>query len=61
MNIWLPWLSVALIDPLASLDDNFGAMEIGEIEKRSLRERQSMNRRFAQTRGLPTPEPAEGR
>lgn len=55
VNIWLPWLTVALIDPLASLEDHFGDMDIDEIEKKPLAERQALNRRFAQTRGLPPP------
>jgi len=43
-----------MLGSLANLEDAFGDMEIDQIEKKPLEQRQAMNLRFAQTRGLPT-------
>lgn len=36
---WLPWLSVAILDPMAKMKEAFGTFEIDEIEKMPLSER----------------------
>jgi hypothetical protein len=37
--VWLPWLTVAILDPMTRLQDAYGSMDIDEIEKTPKRER----------------------
>ena len=49
---WLPWLTVAQIEPLVRLRDVFGSMDIDEIEKLPRAERLRRSAAFSQTRGF---------
>ena len=49
---WLPWLTVAQMEPLLRLHDVFGSFDIGEIEKLPLAERRRRNAQFSKTRGF---------
>ena len=49
VKLWLPWLTVAAIDPLTQLKDTFGSMRIEEIEQLPLSKRQSLNEAYVQT------------
>ena len=54
VNTWLPWLTWAMIDPLAKLEDGFGTMDIPEIGSGALAELRAKDAAFAKTRGLQT-------
>lgn len=43
VGTWLPWCTVAQLEPLARLDDIFGSMDIATIEQLPLATRQSLN------------------
>lgn len=47
-NVWLPWCTVAQIEPLATLQDIFGSMDIDTIEKLPLPDRQRLARSAGQ-------------
>ena len=51
-TVWLPWLTVAQLLPLARLRDTFGTFDIHEIEKMPLAERLRRERRWAVNRGF---------
>ncbi|MGO8747597.1 MAG: NPCBM/NEW2 domain-containing protein [Thermoguttaceae bacterium] len=53
VKLWLPWLTVAALDPLVQLKDAFGSMLIEEIERLPLDKRQELNQTFGIDRGLP--------
>jgi hypothetical protein len=53
VKLWLPWLTVAALDPLVELKDAFGSMVIEEIERLPLDKRQELNQTFGNDRGLP--------
>ena len=42
-GVWLPWCTVAQIEPLARLEDIFGSMDIAAIERLPLAERRRRN------------------
>ncbi|BDI34312.1 hypothetical protein CCAX7_63630 [Capsulimonas corticalis] len=39
VSVWLPWLTVALLEPMTQLQDTYGSMDIDQIEKLPERER----------------------
>jgi hypothetical protein len=43
VGTWLPWCTVAQLEPLARLDDIFGSMDIATIEQLPLATRQTLN------------------
>ncbi len=49
---WLPWLTVAVMEPMVRLRDVFGAWDIAQIEKQPRRERLRRNTDFARYRGF---------
>jgi hypothetical protein len=49
---WLPWLTVAQIEPLLRLHDVFGSFDIDEIENLPLAERLRRNAQFAKLYGF---------
>lgn len=49
---WLPWLTVAVLDPLTHLQDVFGSMDIDQIEKLPNAERLKRNAAFARSHGF---------
>jgi len=49
---WLPWLSFAVLDPLARLQETFGSMDIDRIEAMPLARRRALSARFGATRGF---------
>jgi hypothetical protein len=53
VKLWLPWLTVAAIDPLTQLQEAFGSMRIEEIEQLPLAKRLALNEAYGQTRGFP--------
>jgi len=52
IKLWLPWLTVATIDPLVQLKSAFGTMRIEDIEQLPISKRREMNKEFGRTRGL---------
>ena len=52
VGTWLPWLTVASIEPLTRLRDVFGDINIDVIERRPLSRRQQENASFGKTRGF---------
>ncbi|MGD2174375.1 MAG: hypothetical protein PVJ27_03145 [Candidatus Brocadiaceae bacterium] len=50
VGTWLPWITVASIQPLASFQDAFGAMSIDEIERLPLEDRTRRNLSYARGR-----------
>jgi len=52
VRLWLPWLTVATLDPLVQLRDTFGSSSIDEIEQYGVRKRQDLNRKFAKQRNI---------
>lgn len=55
LKAWLPWLTVATLEPLVQLREAFGTMDIDEIEKLPLEERRARNRAWAVRRGFGKP------
>ena len=49
---WLPWLTVAQLEPILRLHQVFGSDDIDEIEKMPLPERVRRNRQFSKTHGF---------
>jgi len=49
---WLPWLTVAQLEPLVRLHDVFGSFDIDEIEKLPQAERVRRNAKFSKTHGF---------
>ncbi|GAA5000185.1 hypothetical protein [Actinopolymorpha pittospori] len=47
-GVWLPWCTVAQLEPLARLEDIFGSMDITAIERLPLAERKRRNREAGQ-------------
>lgn len=45
VGTWLPWCTVAQLEPLSVLEDRFGSMDLRRIERRPWRERRELNRR----------------
>ena len=45
-SYWLPWVTVAEVEPYADLRDMFGSMSLDEIEQRPLAERQRINNTY---------------
>ncbi|MFF0344982.1 hypothetical protein [Kribbella sp. NPDC004875] len=43
-NVWLPWCSVAEVEPLSRFLDTFGTLDLGALEAIPLAERQRANR-----------------
>ncbi len=54
VNLWLPWLTAAALDPLYKFEDAFGSMEIPEILDRGEEELRQANIRFGRTQGIST-------
>ena len=54
VNLWLPWLTAAALDPLYKFEDAFGSMEITEILGKGEAELRQDNLRFGRTQGLTT-------
>lgn len=52
VKTWLPWLTVATLEPLVRLHDVFGSKNLDVIEKLPLRQRREANVRFGRTRGF---------
>lgn len=52
VNVWLPWLTVATLDPLSDLQEVFGAMDIEEIENLGIHEMKRRNAEYGKTRGF---------
>lgn len=52
VRVWLPWLTVAQLEPLMRLRDVFGSMNIDEIEKMPKEERLRRAARFSAMRGF---------
>ena len=52
MTHWLPWLTVAQLEPILRLHQVFGSDDIDEIEKMPLPERVRRNRQFSKTHGF---------
>lgn len=52
---WLPWLTVAQLEPLVRLRDVFGSWDIDEIERRPPPERRERDAQFSARRGFPVP------
>lgn len=52
VRVWLPWLTVAAIDPLVQMKDTFGAFSIEEIERRPVQDLKKLNREYGRTRGF---------
>jgi hypothetical protein len=42
-NVWLPWSTVAQVEPLARLEDIFGSADLNQIEALPLAQRQQLN------------------
>jgi len=53
VRLWLPWLTVATIQPLVQLQHCFGSREIDEIEKLSWADKKERDAKFAACRGFP--------
>jgi hypothetical protein len=49
---WLPWLTVAQIEPMLRLKETFGAFDIAAIEKQSPAQLRRRNAAFGATRGF---------
>ena len=45
VETWLPWATIAELDPLSKFAEMFGTMDIDEIEKLPMEKRQEMNRK----------------
>jgi hypothetical protein len=43
VGTWLPWSTVAQLEPLARLEDIFGSMDLATLEQLPLAERQRRN------------------
>ena len=56
---WLPWLTVAQIEPLVRLRDVFGSFDIDDIEKLPLAERLRRSAAFSEHRSFGTPPAAQ--
>ena len=54
VRLWLPWLTVAALDPLVDLRDVFGAMNLAEIEASGLGAMKKRNEAYGASRGFPT-------
>ena len=55
---WLPWLSVAVLEPMVRLHDAFGTFDIDQIEKMPKSEVVRRSREWGRTRGFGTASPA---
>lgn len=53
---WLPWLTVASIEPMLRLRQTFGQFDINDIERQPHAEVLRRNARFAATRGFTRPD-----
>lgn len=49
---WLPWLSAAILEPLARLQETFGSMDIDQIEALPKAQRMALNAQFARSHGF---------
>lgn len=47
-GVWLPWCSVAQVEPLAQLEDIFGSPDLDRVERLPLAERKRRNRAFGE-------------
>jgi len=47
VKVWLPWLTVSVLEPLAKFADVFGSMSIADIERLPDDRRQRLHRRFS--------------
>lgn len=52
VQTWLPWLTVASIEPMARLKDVFGSFDIDELDKRPLARLRAENAEYGATRGF---------
>ena len=52
VNLWLPWLTAAALDPLYKFEDAFGSMEIPEILQKGDAALQQANTQFGKTQGI---------
>ena len=52
---WLPWLTVAILNPLLDLEDTFGSKDIDTIEKLPLSARLRLDDTYAQSHGFTPP------
>ena len=52
VGLWLPWLTVACLDPIVELRDTFGGMNLEEVEKLGVAELRRRNEAYGRSRGL---------
>ena len=52
VGTWLPWLTVATLQPMTQFDDAFGSTNLNQVEARPLARLRADNARWAQTRGF---------
>ena len=52
---WLPWLTVAILDPMVRLKETFGQMDIDSIERLPKAERMRRHTEFSKQRGFMIP------
>jgi hypothetical protein len=52
VRLWLPWLTVAALDPLVQLKDTFGSFSIEEIDEQPLQALREKNKEYGRTRGF---------
>jgi hypothetical protein len=52
VNVWLPWETVMMIDPLWRFQEAFGSMDIERIEQLTLDERKRRNEACGKTHGV---------
>lgn len=55
VTLWLPWLSVAILEPLVRLQEAYGSMDIDQIETLPRSARLARDAQFARTHGFMPP------
>jgi hypothetical protein len=52
VNVWLPWITCSMIEPIVRLDEAYGFMDTPTVEGKKLEELRAKDKEYARTRGL---------
>ncbi len=57
VNVWLPWLTVGMLEPLIKLEDVFGRLDIAEADPAAWNDLRARDAAFARSGGLQSTSP----
>jgi hypothetical protein len=52
VNVWLPWVTYSMIEPIVRLDEAYGFMDTPTVKGAKLQELRAKDKEYAQSRGL---------